>query len=146
MRDFVVKLTTYMRAKKPDVAILVQNAEELLDNRAYVEAIDGIAKEDLLFGITHREEHNKADDVQESTALLQAAQKSGKKIFVIEYLTKPAYIAEAKRRLDELGFVMYTGPRGLGEMVDPNTIANGVAAAARQPAETAKAAPTKKRR
>ncbi len=134
MRDFIIKLTNYMRAKKPDVAILVQNAEELLDNKAYVEAIDGIAKEDLLFGISHKEERNKADDVAESSALLKSAQASGKKIFVIEYLTRAGYIAEAKKRLDELGFVMYTGPRGLGAMVDPNTIANGVAAAAAVPA------------
>ena len=130
MRDFIIKLTSYMRAKKPDIGILVQNAEELLDNKAYVEAIDGIAKEDLLYGITHREEPNKSDDVAESSALLKGAQKAGKKIFVIEYLTRPGYIADAKRRLDDLGFVMYTGPRGLGDMVDPNTIANGVAAAA----------------
>ena len=130
MRDFVVKLTNYLRAKKPDVAILVQNAEELLDNQTYVAAIDGIAKEDLLYGISHKEERNKPDDVSESTALLKKAQASGKKIFVIEYLTRAGYIADAKKRLDELGFVMYTGPRGLGEMVDPNTIANGVAAAA----------------
>jgi cysteinyl-tRNA synthetase, unknown class len=130
MRDFIVKLTDYMRKQKPDVGILVQNAEELLDNKAYVAAIDGIAKEDLLFGITHREEHNKADDVQESTALLKNAQAAGKKIFVIEYLTRPVYIAEAKRKLDDLGFVMYTGPRGLGDMQDPNFIATAVATAA----------------
>ncbi len=130
MRDFIVKLTNYMRLKKPDVGILVQNAEELLDNKTYVDAIDGIAKEDLLYGITHREEANKSDDVSESTALLKKAQDQGKKIFVIEYLTRPAFIADAKKRLDSLGFVMYTGPRGLGDMVDPNTIANGVAAAA----------------
>jgi hypothetical protein len=39
---------------------------------------------------------------------------------VIEYLTKPNYIADAKGKLDQLGFVMYTGPRGLGELIDPN--------------------------
>ena len=130
MRDFVIKLTSYMRAKKPDVAILVQNAEELLDNKPYVEAIDGIAKEDLLFGISHKEERNKKDDVDWSAKLLKDAQKDGKRIFVIEYLTRATYIAEAKKKLDELDFVMYTGPRGLGELVDPQTIARGVAAAA----------------
>ena len=130
MRDFVIKLTSYMRSKKPDVAILVQNAEELLDNKAYVDAIDGIAKEDLLFGISYKEERNKKDDIDWSTNLLKDAQKAGKKIFVIEYLTRATYIAEAKKKLDELGFVMYTGPRGLGELVDPNAISKGVAAAA----------------
>lgn len=116
MAAFIIKLTGYMRAKKPDVAILVQNAEELLDRAEYVAAIDGIAKEDLLYGITHREEPNKKDDVIWSTNLLKAAQAKGKKIFVIEYLTKPNYIADADKRLGELGFVMYTGPRGLAEL------------------------------
>ena len=116
MTSFIIKLTGYMRAKKPDVAILVQNAEELLDRSEYVAAIDGIAKEDLLYGITHREEPNKKDDVEWSSKLLKAAQSKGKKIFVIEYLTKANYISDAEKRLGDLGFVMYTGPRGLAEL------------------------------
>ena len=130
MRDFIIRLTNYIRAKKPDAGVLVQNAEELLDDKAYVEAIDGIAKEDLFFGVSYREEPNKADDVEESTALLKGAQSQGKKIFVIEYLTRPSYLADAKKRLDQLGFVMYAGRRGLGEMQDPNFISNGVLKAA----------------
>ncbi|KAB2850966.1 MAG: hypothetical protein F9K44_03160 [Hyphomicrobiaceae bacterium] len=116
MAAFIIKLTNYMRSKKPDIAILVQNAEELLDRADYVAAIDGIAKEDLLYGITHREEPNKRDDVVWSTNLLKGAQLKGKKIFVIEYLTKPSFIADAGKRLGDLRFVMYTGPRGLAEL------------------------------
>ena len=55
MIDFVKAMSTYMHAKKPDVVILAQNAEELLDRKDYVAAIDGIAKEDLIFGISHKE-------------------------------------------------------------------------------------------
>ena len=119
MASFIVKLTNHMRAKKPDVAILAQNAEELLDRPAYVAAIDGIAKEDLLYGITHKEEPNKKSDVDWTSNLLKPFKAQGKSVFVIEYLTKPAYIADAKARLDQMGFVMYTGPRGLGELIDP---------------------------
>ena len=143
MRDFIIKLTSYMRKQKPDLAIMIQNAEELVDNKAYVEAIDGIAKEDLLFGISYKEERNKPNDVRESTAFLKTAQKAGKKIFVIEYLTRPAYIAEAKKRLDELGFVMYTGPRGLGELHSPDTPAASATEAPTPAAEPASAAPAK---
>jgi cysteinyl-tRNA synthetase, unknown class len=116
MKDFIIKLTNYMRSKKPDVGILVQNAEELLDDPAYVQAIDGIAKEDLLYGITHKEEPNKKSDVDWSGKLLKDAQAKGKKIFVIEYLSKPNYIEDAGKRLAEMGFVMYTGPRGLAAL------------------------------
>lgn len=113
MEAFVVPLIKYIRSKKPDAAILVQNAEELLDRPAYVDVIDGIAKEDLLYGISHKEEPNKKDDVDWSTDLLKKAQAQGKKIFAIEYLTRRDYIDDAKRRHDQLGFVMYYGPRGL---------------------------------
>lgn len=116
MEAFIVPLIKYIRSKKPDAAILVQNAEELLDRPAYVDVIDGIAKEDLLYGISHKEEPNKKDDVDWSTDLLKKAQAQGKKIFAIEYLTRRDYIDDAKRRHDQLGFVMYYGPRGLGSL------------------------------
>lgn len=119
MADFVVKLTNYMRSKRPEIAILVQNAEELLDRPDYVAAIDGIAKEDLLYGITHKEEPNKKVDVDWTTAILKPFRAKNKAVFVIEYLTRPDYIADAKSRLDAANFVMYTGPRGLGSLVEP---------------------------
>lgn len=118
MKDFIIKLTGYMRAKKPDIGILVQNAEELLDDPSYVKAIDGIAKEDLLYGISHKEEPNKKVDVDWSSKLLKDAQSAGKKIFVIEYLKRPDYIDDAGKRLSDMGFVMYTGPRGLASLME----------------------------
>ncbi len=124
MEDFVIRLTKHIRAKKPDAAILVQNAEEMLDRPNYVAAIDGIAKEDLLYGITHKEEPNKKVDVDWSSKLLSTFQKQGKAIFVIEYLTRVDYVRDAKRRLDDMGFVMYMGPRGLASL---NTAAADIA-------------------
>jgi Glycoside-hydrolase family GH114 len=118
MAAFIIKLTNHMRSKKPDVAILSQNAEELLDRPAYVAAIDGIAKEDLLYGITHKEEPNKKSDVDWTNNLLKPFKAQNKAVFVIEYLKRPEYIADAKARLDALGYVMYTGPRGLAELQD----------------------------
>lgn len=116
MTDFVVKLIAYIRTKQPNAGIMMQNAEELLDRPNYVAAIDAIAKEDLIYGITHREEINKRDDIDYSTKLLGDAQKAGKAIFVVEYLKNPKNIDDAKRRMSELGFVLYYGPRGLFEI------------------------------
>ncbi len=116
MADFIIKLTTYMRKVKPDVAILVQNAEELLDRPAYVAAIDGIAKEDLIYGISHTEKINPQSDIDHSTRLLKAAQAKGKAIFVIEYLKNPTFVGDVTKRTGDLGFVLYTGPRGLASL------------------------------
>lgn len=113
MADFIIKLTNHMRSRKPDVAILSQNAEELLDRPNYVAAIDGIAKEDLLYGISHKETPNKPADVDWTVKLLKPFRAQGKAVFVIEYLTRLDYVRDAKKRLDDMGFVMYMGPRGL---------------------------------
>jgi cysteinyl-tRNA synthetase len=116
MATFLIKLSAYIRSKKPDAAIMMQNAEELLERQGVVAAIDAIAKEDLIYGISHREERNKRDDIEDSTKLLKDAQAAGKAIFVVEYLKNPKNIAEMTQHMAELGFVLYYGPRGLYEI------------------------------
>ncbi len=117
MRDFVGKLATYIRAKKPDAAIIAQNAEELLDNKAYVEAIDGIAKESLLFGIKGLDRPNPSDDIKEGKDWLTGAAKQGKAIFVVEYLQDKDNIARAAQTINnELGFALYVGTKGLATL------------------------------
>lgn len=149
MADFVVKLIAYIRTKQPNAGIMMQNAEELLDRPAYMSAIDAIAKEDLIWGITHREEINKKDDIDYSTTELKKAQAAGKKIFVVEYLQNPKNIADAKRRMSDLGFVLYYGPRGLfeiasagpGEGPSPGPALDGIRE--RKPVPPKKTAPAK---
>jgi cysteinyl-tRNA synthetase, unknown class len=116
MVDFVKRMTNYMRSKKPDVVILAQNAEELLDRKDYVEVIDGIAKEDLIFGISHTEKRNPEGDIEHSTKLLEKARDAGKAIFVIEYLVNRDNIALSRKRMKEEGFVLYVGQRDLYEL------------------------------
>ncbi len=116
MAAFLIKLSAYIRAKKPDAGIMMQNAEELLERPDVVAAIDAIAKEDLIYGISHREERNKRDDIDYSTKLLKDAQTAGKAIFVVEYLKNAKNIADATQQMADLGFVLYYGPRGLYEI------------------------------
>lgn len=129
MEAFMVPLIRYIRSKQPNSGILVQNAEELLDRPAYLDAIDGIAKEDLLYGITHREELNKKTDIDYSDAQLQLAQKAGKAIFVVEYLRNAANIERSKSFMRDRNYVLYYGPRGLFEIMDPNAPAPAAVAA-----------------
>ena len=116
----MVRLIAYIRTKQPEAGILAQNAEELLEKPNYVDAIDGIAKEDLQFGIKHREELNKQAEIDWSTNLLLSAQKKGKAIFVVEYLQQAGNIEKAKAFMGQRNFVLYYGPRGLYEIMDPN--------------------------
>jgi cysteinyl-tRNA synthetase len=119
MVDLIARLTAHARKKNPNFLIVMQNAEELIEEPLVLDAIDGIAKEDLLYGVRRAEEANKPDDVEWSIELLQKAQKAGRKVLVVEYLKDPAKMAAAASRILEEGFVPYFAPRKLNCLNPP---------------------------
>ncbi|MEQ1714519.1 MAG: MJ1477/TM1410 family putative glycoside hydrolase [Hyphomicrobium sp.] len=116
MIDLVKRISNYMRAKNPQSVVLAQNAEELLDKPDYIEAIDATVKEDLVFGISHKEVGNPAGDITHSTKLLDDSKVKGKRVFVVEYLVKKDNIAKAREYMKQHDFVLYVGQRDLYEL------------------------------
>jgi cysteinyl-tRNA synthetase len=116
MIDLVKRISDYMRAKNPNAVILAQNAEELLEKPDYENAIDATVKEDLIFGITHREGGNPSGDITHSTKLLDDSVSHGKKVFVVEYLAKKGNIEKAREYMNKHHFVLYVGQRDLYEL------------------------------
>jgi len=119
MVDFIARLAAHAHEKNPQFLVLMQNAEELIDDAPVLHAIDGIAKEDLLYGVRRAEEPNKPGDVEWSVEQLQRAQKAGRKVLVVEYLKDPAKMTAAASRLQEEGFVPYFAPRRLNCLNPP---------------------------
>jgi len=116
MIDLVKKMTEYARSKKPDIVILAQNAEELVDHKDYLDSIDAIVKEDLIFGISHIEKVNPQGDIEHSTKLLDKARAAGKHLFLIEYLINKENIARARKFAADHDYVLYIGQRDLYEL------------------------------
>ncbi len=58
MVSFVTNLAQAARANDPYFLVIMQNAEELVAHKAVVDAIDGIAKEDLFYGVDHKATEN----------------------------------------------------------------------------------------
>ena len=112
MSAFIAALAAHARRQKPEFLVVMQNAEELLEEPAVLDAVDGIAKEDLLYGVRRAEEPNKIDDVNWSMELLHVAQSAGRKVLVVEYLKDPEKIAAAATRIRE-GLRPYFAPRRL---------------------------------
>jgi cysteinyl-tRNA synthetase len=118
MVTFIARLAEHARRKRSEFLVVMQNAEELLEDAPVLQTIDGIAKEDLLYGVRRGEEPNKPGDVSWSIQLLQKARAAGRKVLVVEYLKDPQRIREAAGRIREEGFVPYFAPRRL-ECLNP---------------------------
>jgi endo-alpha-1,4-polygalactosaminidase (GH114 family) len=84
--------------------IVVQNAEDLLSERAYRAVIDGVAKEDLIYGVNGTGVRNEDSMFQWSTMQLQKLARDGKPVFAVEYLNSLDAARAARLELDVMGF------------------------------------------
>lgn len=115
MADFVKKLASYARNHRPGFLIVPQNGEELLEYVDYVQTIDAIAKEDLLFGGASRKdgEPNPEVEIAKSTQHLQHARRANRPVLAVEYLDQLEQMTAAQERLLGLGYVPFFARRAL---------------------------------
>lgn len=113
MVALVEDIAAYARDRKPGFLVVAQNGEELLKSQAYLKTLDGVAKEDLLYGVDGEEKENAPDDVAASVELLDKARAAGLPVFVVEYVTDQARRAKAAQELRARGYLPLFAPRGL---------------------------------
>ncbi len=106
MIAFIGTLSEHARAAKPDFQIVMQNGEELLEHRELRAVINGVAKEELVFGREGLEARNDDDEFEYSRHLLELARSDGLPVFVVEYLRSKSKITQAAKLMSELGFVL----------------------------------------
>jgi cysteinyl-tRNA synthetase len=122
MVSFVAELATIARQKKPGFIVIPQNAEELLGEQRYLAAIDGVAKEDLLYGNDGDGERNSDSRIAQSSKKLEAAKTMGLTVLAVEYLSDAKELARADKELRARGIVPYFGPRGLDRLEAPGEV------------------------
>lgn len=116
MVRFIQRLAETARRDAPQFLVVMQNAEELIARRDVREAIDAIAKEDLLYGVEHDETANPRGMVAESLSLLRRARSNGLAVFAVEYLSDAVTAGKAAARLDKEGIVPLVAERSLGTL------------------------------
>ena len=150
MISFLDRIATAARGRNGQFLIVMQNAEELLVHRRVRLLLDGIAKEDLLFGLTFTEASNGAESVTNSLKDLKRARADRMPVFAVEYLADPVNISAARERLLGFGFVPYFAPRLLDKLMPqqpypqpiPNTLKPATAAIDPAPTSPVPPAPT----
>ena len=116
MVNFVVELATIARQRKPGFIIVPQNAEELLSEQRYLAAIDGIGKEDLLYGGDGDGVRNSDGRIGLSSRKLALARTAGLAVLAVEYLSDPKQLATAYSELRSRGLIPYFAPRTLDRL------------------------------
>lgn len=116
MSGFVVALADYARARVPGFVVIGQNGEELLADPAYAGVIDGLGKEDLLYGVDGDGVANERSLVRASLDLIEPFQAGGKPMFLIEYLTDPAAIEAVRAAAQDLNAPLFIGGRALDDV------------------------------
>ena len=116
MMALIGELAAYARQHKPGFLVMMQNAEELLSNKHLRDSLDGVAKEDLLYGVAAEGRENTAADVDASLGFLRLARNDGLPVLVVEYLHDGDSMVKARKRIEGEGFVPYFGPRLLNSL------------------------------
>lgn len=121
MAAFVQTMSTYAKAKRPGFLMVMQNAEGLLDKPQLRRALDGCAKEELVFGVDGPEKRNASEDLEFSRKQFDLMKREGKFILVVEYLNNPSKIEDAIRTIQPLGYSLYISSkdRDLKKLIYP---------------------------
>lgn len=139
MIGFVRELAATARARNRRFLIVAQNAEDLLSDAGYREAVDGIAKEGLLHGVDGTGKRNPAELVAWSVGQIQKLQRQNKTAFAVEYLKDPLQASAARAELGRLAIVPVFAPRAL-DGTDPLRRDGANPAVASKPAFASKTA------
>lgn len=113
MVRLVADISRYAKTRRPGFLVVPQNAEELLRLKSYREAVDGIAREDLLLGRGGDGKPDPAHDIKTALAHLKRARAAGLPVLVVEYLERADQRRQALALADEQGFVMLFAQRAL---------------------------------
>ncbi|MBR1123076.1 endo alpha-1,4 polygalactosaminidase [Bradyrhizobium lablabi] len=105
MVDLVVSLKQYAVSKDPSFKVWVNGAEELLDHANYVNAIDGMFKEEVYYTDSGRKQP--LAETQYTVENLQKAVDAGKPVVVIEYVNSAKKIADVQAKATNDGFGSY---------------------------------------
>lgn len=115
MRNFVINISRYAKARNPQFAIIPQNGIELITTngesdgtlaQAYIQAIDGVGQEDLFYGYTDDNVPTPSDDNMYLREYLDRI-KAGKKILVTDYCSTQAKMDKSYSSNNSNGYISF---------------------------------------
>jgi cysteinyl-tRNA synthetase len=113
MVDFVERISQRAKAQRDGFVVISQNGDALINDARFRGAIDGFAREDLLYGEAADGRRNDDDSIGESIARLRRVTAEGKPVFVVEYPKNEEQAQSAAREIAEQNFIGLMAKRAL---------------------------------
>jgi cysteinyl-tRNA synthetase len=104
MRNFVQEISAYARAIHPSFIIVPQNGHQLLTVNGdpsgtaatdYIQAIDGIGREDLFYGYNNDGEATPTNIRDEAVPFMNIARSKGLQVLVADYCSTPGKMTDS---------------------------------------------------
>jgi cysteinyl-tRNA synthetase, unknown class len=116
MVDLVERIASYARARQKDFLVMAQNGDRLLSDPRFRAAIDGFAREDLLYSESREGNRNPRSSIIESVVRLNLIAQAHKPVLVVEYPRDPALGNSLAEEINSLGFLPYLTRRDLNSL------------------------------
>jgi cysteinyl-tRNA synthetase, unknown class len=113
MIQFVTDLSATAKKLKPGFFVIPQNADDLLNEPEYRAVVDGLGREDLLYGAHETGKRNPSNEISEAQQRLNLLLWEWKPVFAVEYLQTTPAIDAARKEMLSRGLVPTFQARGL---------------------------------
>ncbi|MEE9580406.1 MAG: endo alpha-1,4 polygalactosaminidase [Nitrosomonadaceae bacterium] len=116
MRDFVQGISIYSKGLKPGFIIIPQNGHELLTENGeeagtpasdYLNAIDGVGREDLFYGYNDDNVPTPESDRNYMIAFMDIVENNGVEVLVTDYCWTQSYIDDSYNQNIAKGYISF---------------------------------------
>ena len=110
MRLFVQNISRYAKQKKPGFLVIPQNGEDIIEasvsqRQAYLAAVDGIGREDFLYGGQADNQATPDSWTRYIKKYLDQFQDAGKPVLITDYCSTRSYVDDSYTRNNSYGYI-----------------------------------------
>lgn len=116
MRTFVQNISIYAKDVRPGFIVIPQNGEQLLTSNgsadgsiaaSYIQAIDGIGREDLFYGYDGDDDATSTSAKEEIFPFTDIAKNNGIKVLVTDYCSTPGKMTDSYAQNFSKGYISF---------------------------------------
>jgi len=116
MRDFVQDISIYAKDSESGFIIIPQNGQELLTEDGkedglpeitYLNAIDGVGREDLFYGYEEDNEPTPTSETEYMISFLDLALENSVTVLVTDYCSTQSYVDDSYFQSNERGYISF---------------------------------------